>query len=159
MTTNGQQYIHIRRNGKRLTNVICILLVLIVFVSGCSAGRGDWKYELIEGYAINRINAHGVVLVHYDTLSDSGAYVISNFYVTDYCLNQRFIGIQGIPTVDMWATDAELVVETRTFYLLDASKDILYGPYVTASDFAAQCVTVSSGNMGEWCSVNDIAQR
>lgn len=157
MITHGQQYIHIRRNGKRLTSLICFLLVSLVFISGCSAGRGDWKYELIEGYTINRINAHGVALVHYDGSGVSGTYVISNFYVTDYCLNQRFIGVQGIPTADMWATDTELSVETRTFYLLDASNDILYGPYANVNDFTTQCNTLSSGNMGEWRSINDIS--
>jgi hypothetical protein len=146
----------VKPNGKEYSKLVCVLWLVSFIVSGCSAGRGDWRYQLTGGYAINRINAHGIALVHYGEDEDIGSYVITNFYVTDFCMNQEYIGVRGIPTVDMWATDSEIQGERRVLYLVDVASRDIYGPYSNLERFKEQCDIVSSGDMGAWQSTTEL---
>lgn len=134
-----------------------ILLILVIIASGCSAGRGDWEYELTGGYAINRMNAHGIALVRYTDSTETGVVVIPNFYVTEFCMNQNYIGVRGIQTTGMWATDKELQSQNRVLYLVDIRNGDIYGPHSNMEIFETQCDVLSAGNMGTWQSTTDIS--
>lgn len=144
----------IARIGKNLSSLAIILLILTMIVYGCSAGRGDWEYALTGGYAINRINAHGIALVRYEDSTESGVVVIPNFFVTNFCMNQNYIGIKGIQTAGMWATDEEIQSQNRELYLVNIPSGDIYGPYSNPESFEKKCDLLSVGDMGEWQSTN-----
>ena len=156
MTIIGWPFTLAKRSGRIYSRIVCALVFVAIVVSGCSIGRGDWQYELTGGYAINRLNAHGIALIHYEKEDTTGVYVIPNFYVTDFCMNQEYIGVKGIPTADMWATDEEMQSNNRVLYLVDVASGVVYGPYLNIEDFHEECDIVSSGDMGAWQSTNEI---
>lgn len=154
MITRERRYTWSAKGSVRLA---VLLLVCIFTVSGCFAGQGDWKYALTNGYAIVRINAHGIALVHYKDPTGSGESVIPNFFVTDFCMNQAYIGVKGIRTEDIWATDKEIQNGKRMLYLVDVSKGDVHGPYSDMESFKNRCDKLSCGNMSSWKSVDEIA--
>ena len=156
MIISGQRYTPIILVGKKYNSLVLALLVVIFVISGCAAGRGDWEYDLLGEYSIDRLNAHGIALIINEGPEESGSYVIPNYYVTDFCVNERFIGVKGVRTASTWATDEELRNKDRVFYLVDAICNEVYGPYVDMDGFMEQCEMVDTGDMGCWCSTDDI---
>jgi hypothetical protein len=78
--------------------------------------------------------------------------VIENFFVTDFCSNQGFIGVKGIPTADIWATDEELQSQDRVYYLVEVTSGQVHGPYQDLESFDEKCHTISSRELGRWTS-------
>ena len=141
---------------KQYCLLIFVLVLAVTVLSGCLKGRGDWSYELTGGYAIDRVNAHGIALVHRQEGDTSGAYVIENFFVTDFCSNQGFIGLKGFATADIFATDAEMKSAGRIFYLVEVASGTVHGPYDDQDAFDQKCRSVSSRELGIWRATADI---
>lgn len=138
---------------KRKTIAVLLLIAFALAVCGC---QGDWRYDLIGGYAITRINSKCICLVYYEEPDGPGSYVIENFFVTDFCRNERFIGVQGIPTADIFAADEELAQTERCFYLVDTVDGNVYGPYSGREEWMAQCHAVGAEDLPAWRSTDGL---
>ena len=72
---NGIQYIHKKQSGKGLTSIL-ILLSVLAALAGCSAGRGDWKYEFTNGYVIDRVNGHSIVIAYQEAPASTAKQIV-----------------------------------------------------------------------------------
>ena len=123
--------------------------------SGC-AGIADWDYQLVGGYIIRRLNSYEIVLCDTENHPEtSSSNVLPCYFVTDFCFNEQYIGVQGIPTAGHIASEAELESEQRWFYLVEVSTDVVFGPY-DESEFLAQCDELLVGDLGEWYSTKEL---
>ena len=138
---------------KRKMIAFLLLIAFSFAVCGC---QGDWRYDLMGGYAITRIDSKCISLVHYEEADGPGSYVSENFFVTDFCRNQRFIGVQGIPTADTFATDEELAQTERCFYLVDTMDGKIYGPYSDQQEWTAQSHAVGTEDLPAWRSTDSL---
>lgn len=139
--------------------LICIFVLTVVLLSGCLPERGDWTYELVGGFAIDRINAHGISLVHREEGETSGAYVIESFFITDFCSNQGFIGVKGFSTAGTFATDEEMQSADQVYYLVEVGSGAVHGPYEDQESFDKECRARSSRELGIWKSTADITAQ
>lgn len=129
----------------------CLLFIGLLF-----AGRGDWEYELTGGYKLIRLNASEIILGRNRPDSSSSKGVITEYYITDYCMNQRFIGIQGIRHKGLPSSYRGVEMGERGYFLINVSNGDVYGPYSKKEDYASKCVEVSTGGMGQWESTKDL---
>lgn len=134
------------------------VLLGLLFMGVILAGRGDWTYELVGGYVLNRINGHSIVLGHsnHSEISGSSSIVIQGYYVTDFCMDQEYIGVRGIPTMGMFATDEELESKQRWYHLIDISNDEVLGPYESEEEFVSICAEAGTGDLGQWRSTAEL---
>lgn len=146
-------------NKKQYSHLICILVLAAALLSGCLPERGDWSYPLTGGYVIDRANAHGIALTYSEDGEYPRTYVIENFFVTDFCSNQGFIGIKGFPTADIWATDEEMQSADRVYYLISVASGQVHGPYQDQESFDKECRALSSRELGIWKSTADITAQ
>lgn len=151
MITTGVRLIPINVSGGSAVRFVIVVIVLASMLLGCSAGRGDWDYELTGGYSIARMNGHCILLIR-----PSGSAVFSKLYITDFCMNDQYIGVCGISFLGQAATDEELEGDERKYYLVEVSSGTIYGSYDSLDSFIAQCETVSTGDLGEWYSTKEM---
>lgn len=144
MIINGPQYMSTKPNGRKLNDLLCIILIVAV-LSGCSVGRGDWKYSLSDSYALVRFNAHGIQLVRQE-----GDIVLPRFFVTDFFVNEDCIGIKGVETIGTWATDEEIGSDKRVFYLIDLAIDKIIGPLSNEVSFWEEFYAVCAEKNEQW---------
>ena len=142
----GLQRIIIQKKLATMFKLILVILVLLLVLTGCSLhwlvgdGRGDWREELSNGYAVIKVNSYEIVLGHQDRASSPGwSTVITNFYVTAYQQNTPYIFIEGFHTEDTSATSAELENHQAVFYLVDTETNEIVGPFESKDDFIAYC--------------------
>ncbi|MBR5219016.1 MAG: hypothetical protein IKV89_04725, partial [Clostridia bacterium] len=121
-----------RSNMKRI--VVLFSVVLLLF-SLCACGS-DWSFELINGYSIERINSHSIIL------KKDGQYVITNFFVTSFQIHEPFVCIKGIKTLNRSATEEEIRARVTVCYLINTETGELTGPYENEEDFRAYCKEV-----------------
>ena len=133
--------------------MVALLLLIALALCGC---QGDWRYDLIDGYAITRVNSKCISLVYYEEADGSGSYVIRNFFVTDFCMNRDFIAVQGIPTAADFATDEELAETERFIYLVGITDGTVYGPYSNQEEWMAQCHEVGAEDLSAWRSTDGL---
>ena len=138
---------------KRICRLVLMLSLVVLIASGCLLERGDWQYELKDGYTIIRVNAHGIELARYNPDWDGYENILNHYYITDFCMNEAYIGVRGIPTADIWATDEELQSSNRVYYLVDISNGNCYGPD-SKLEFYNHCEQLSTGDLGDWQSTN-----
>ena len=148
----------LKRNKVKL---ILLILVASLFLSSCT-GRGDWDYDLINGYRLVRSSAHTIQLCCDSKLSThwgNSTIVLNCFYIKMITISEPFVGLQGITTRDYSASDEELSIskENYTFYLLDSSLHLLYGPY-SKDSFYEKCTQVGITYLQTWISTEDINQ-
>ena len=152
--THGKQRTHITRRGNVLAKFIGVILLIGVFTSGC-AGIADWEYQLTDGYAIHRVNSYSIILCDENHSETTSSIVLPCYFVTGFCFNEQYIGVQGIPTAGYIASEAELESEQRWFYLVEVSTDVIFGPY-DEDEFIAQCDNLLVGDLGEWCDTQEM---
>lgn len=135
------------------TAALLLMMALAFTLWGC---QGDWRYDLVDGYAITRVNSRHICLLHYETEDGSGRYVIEKFFVTDFCRSQNFIGLQGIPTADIFATEEELTKTERCFYIVDINGEIIHGPYADREEFVTRWAGLSGDVLPDWTSTEEM---
>ena len=150
MIINGPRYMSTRPNGRKLNNLLCVIIIIMAVISGCSAGRGDWKYQLSDSYALIRFNAHGIQLVYQEAGTTSGEIALDRFFVTDFFVNQDCIGIKGVETAGTWATDEERNSDERVFYLVDLANDKIIGPLSDEGSFWEEFDAVCAEKNEQW---------
>lgn len=134
-----------------METVIRILPLILTLLLLCGCGLSDWTYELNGGYEIWRVNSHNIELVYRDREQNYTKVVIDNLFVTDFSLNERFIGVKGIPYAGMHsASDEELESNVRVFYLVDVTRGELYGRFDSKKEYDAKCLELSTGEMLPW---------
>lgn len=149
---SGLQHILIKPSGNKILGLICSCIIVLLVASGCIP-RGDWDYELISGYSLVRTNAHSIVLTHTGDSEDAPSeIVIEQYYVTQFCFNDRYIGLQGILTQGHSATDKELSGEERAYYLVNVADGTIVGPFLKKDEFDIKCEEADFENMDEWIS-------
>lgn len=155
MITHGKQRTRIARRGNVLVKMIGIILLVMITTSGCP-GAADWEYQLTDGYKIVRASSYDIILCDDNRHPGAGSsIVLPNYCVTDFCFNEQYIGVQGIPTAGYGASEMERESDQRWFYLVEVSTDTVYGPY-DEDEYLAQCDSVAAGNMGKWCSTKEM---
>lgn len=120
-------------SGKHITESIfrmvfsCLLIIILVSLAACGT---DWLYELPNGYGIDRVNSHQIVLVKNIGLDEiSHEIVIGNYFVTDFCVLDDYILTTGISTRNMIATAKELEQTFRQYYAVNHITNELFGPF------------------------------
>lgn len=111
----------------------------------------DWSIPLNEQYAIVHINGHEIVLIYkHDPNSTSGKFVISNYFIKEYCTNEQFIGLKGIPTENSAATDEELQNGETVFYIVEFESGTVYGPFPEEEAYGTMCRELGISSMNNW---------
>lgn len=140
MTMSGQQRSHRLQSGKRFLNLAVLMLVVCSTFGGCmdqiasvlpGPGRSDWELQLSSQYYIIKANSYSKKLCKASDIPGVYENVLTNFYVTEYCVFEPFITIKGISTEGLFATEEELASNSRQYYLLGIRDGNLYGPYDT----------------------------
>lgn len=142
---------YIKRLGKIVSGIISAILAITLICSGCAKGRGDWSYELTGGYWINRLSGQKIILEYRESSEASGGTpVIRAFFVTDFCFNQQYIAVKGIPMKGTeLLTEQDFEREDRFYYLVETSSHSVFGPY-NEEEFLVQCDDLSVGDFGKW---------
>ena len=148
---------HTQPNGKMLLKLTCIILIIALFLNGCSIhwwigdGRGDWTLDLYEGYAISKINSREILLIHKEHLDDTGgAIVIPNFFVTGYQIKEPYIYLEGILTQEVLVSEEELKSVIRNYYLVNTTNDQIIGPLDCFDSLVDYCNSAEIDISEEW---------
>lgn len=127
-----------------------VLLTAMLFVSG---GPDDWAYTLLPGdYEIWRVNSQTIVFGKVNA-SGSLQHVVDS-YILEFSYNDIFIGLKQISLDSAIHYENEDILKTKPdahFYLVDATQEIVYGPY-TEAEYLQQLQTLHTGPLGEWIS-------
>lgn len=158
MTIHGLQTTHIQQNGKKCREIFAIVLLLLFCTAiFCGCGISDGVYHLTKEYYIIRVNANCIRLA---TLSnpelDTYSTYISNFYITNFCYNDRYIGLIGVATEEAFASDEEKEQNARIYYLVDSNYGVVYGPFQTKAEYLDQCDALEIAEVGEWLKPQDV---
>lgn len=97
------------------------------FIPG--AGRADWELQITDQYYIIRANSRSKKISKSTDVNGVYVDVLSHFYVTRYCVNESYIFLEGIPTADVFASEEELMSDTRQYYLVDTGSGEVFGAY------------------------------
>lgn len=139
---------------------ISLLLVIVFAITGC--GLSDWTYEMIGGYEIIRCNSEDILLRNdREMIYPSSSLVIPNYRVTDFCFNDRYIGLRTIRYKDVWTDEQDfpevengIPIGGQAFYLVDTFSDEVCGPFADKKTYDAKCVEWGTGDMGIWRSTD-----
>lgn len=111
----------------------------------------DWSIPLNDHYTIVHINGHEIVLIYkHDPESASGKFVISNYFIKEYCTNEQFIGLKGIPTENSAATDEELQNGETVFYIVEFESGTVYGPFAEETAYRTMCRELGISGLNSW---------
>ena len=132
-----------------------ILMILLVIFTMTGCGLSDWSYELIGGYEIVHCNSVEIILTNREHGEDGGSIVLPNYRVTDFCMNERFIGIQAIRHKGLEEHDQGIAIGGSAIYLVDAVNHEVYGPFPSQAKYDAKCLELSVGDLGAWRSTNE----
>lgn len=130
---------------------IAMLLILSLLLCGC-AGLGDWDAQLVEDYAIWRLNGREIVLVQEDE-SGSGGRIVIGAYVYRVTWNEDFICAQRTDPPE--AGEGLPIDPEVDYYILRVSDGEVFGPY-TAAEYKAQCKALGVSNLPDWVYVQDL---
>lgn len=130
-----------------------VLVALSMLLASC---RGDWYYELPNGYVIDRANAHTVSLVKKNVNSQSYSFVLEKYYVFAVCVADEYILTSGIQTEGRSATDDELMQEDRIYYAVNHETGEILGPFAGEDNLKAQLSDVLEMSEIEWIYTEDI---
>ena len=139
--------------------IILFVLAMSILLAGC-IGRGDWDYDLVNGYKLIRSSAHTLRLCCDENLRDqwdNNTIVLKQYYVTMVTISDPFVGLQGIPTQDRSASDEELntPAENYQYYLLDSVNHLLYGP-CSKEAFYDKCEQEDATGLDNWVSTKNL---
>ena len=150
---NGTLLLHIQQNGKKHLKLILLTWFLILALIGCTEGRGDWTIELQSGYGIDHVNSHEIFVIHRENPNQLGAsIVIENYCVRAYWAFDNYIGLEGIETQEIAASDEELESPNTSYYLIGTIDGAVDGPFHTQSDFLEYCATLGLEIIPTWTS-------
>ena len=154
---NGMRHTHIQQIGHWYIKLGVIILICVLFFSSCSSywlvgdGRGDWDYEIYEGYCIDKINSRQILLTHRNNPEDSGGtIIISKYFVTNYQLQEPYILVEGINTQSNSISDEELNNSVLTYYIVDTINGEVVGPLASYVELEEQCSVLSIDIDSEW---------
>lgn len=156
MIMNGMPHMHIQQSGKKLCKLFIPIILAFSVLTGCSEGRGDWTKELCAGYAIDCVNSHEILLVYIEDPEQlSNSIVIKNYYIVAYWFNDQYIGLKGIQTQRIAASDEELKSENFSYYLIDAIDAEIIGPFETEATFIEHCMALGLKDTIKWQSTSE----
>lgn len=134
-----------------MKKTIVWMLILTLLLCGC-AGLGDWDAQLVEDYAIWRINGSTIVLVREDA-NGTGAQTIVDSYIYRVAWNEDFICVQR---TDPPEPGESLPIDPEVdYYILRVIDGEVFGP-CTAAEYKAQCESLGVSNMPDWVSVQNL---
>lgn len=153
-------------SNKRLC-AICVLLCCCVLFTSC-AGLADWEYELPNDYCVTHINSMSIVFGKRDVSTEQLIDPQIERFITDFCYNDSYIGLKrfalstmdfgtreetffGCSLDDISKMEYNYEESDLEYYLVDAVKDKIYGPY-TAEEYGMQCEELNITGMCEWIS-------
>lgn len=111
----------------------------------------DWSYSLGNGYVIVRSSSKSIHLVYSEYDENYGTIVLNNFYITEYSQSKHHIGLSGIPTTGLSASEEEVKSDVRVFYCVNVDSGKVFGPYSTEEP-----LIVYSPELAHWKSTKDI---
>lgn len=156
MIMNGMLHTPSQLNGKLSHKAIIFILVILFTLVACSEGRGDWTQELHSGYAISCVNSNEIVIVRKERSDQIGySFVIDNFYVSAYWTNSHYIGLKGIQTKDIIATDEELNSGISCYYLVNTTDAKVLGPFESEEVLIEFCSEMNVELAWKWINTID----
>lgn len=134
-----------------MKKILVIFLSIALLLCGC-AGAGDWDAQLVEDYAIWRINGCTIVLVR-ETEGGIGAQTVIDSYIYRVTWNEEFICVQQTTPPEIGKS---LPINPKVvYYILRVSDGEVFGAY-TAAEYKAQCEALGVSNLPDWVSVQDL---
>lgn len=139
---SGLRHSHKLPGGKQFLKITILILLVCVILLGCidqvasfipGPGRSDWEVQLTDQYYIIKANSCSVKICRASDTPGLYENLLSNFYLTKYCVLDSFICIEGIVTEGLFATEEEQESEEWCYYLLDIRDGTLCGPYDSES--------------------------
>lgn len=147
----------------RFRRFFLTLSILSLLLTACVDGRGDWAYDLPNGYQVFRVNSKHVYLIgpdHDITGRDGKTWITDNYigsYVSAFCYNEQYVGAQQLNA----SLNAQLSLPDRPasepwFYLLDTSTGAVIGPMASQEEFQAKCEMLQIADLCQWIDVKDL---
>lgn len=120
--------------------------VIAYFVKGMPSGQ-DWQYDkLPNNYKITHININQICL------SPSINTVLDDFYIMEFCNNDRYIGLKGI-MAPQGNKDSKPVSEldksNPLYYLVDTEKKEIFGSF-TPDEYTEKLASLEIDDMCDW---------
>ena len=150
----------------RFLKLFAVILLVITICSACYSGcypkwvldygRGDWTLILINGYQINRINGHTIVLEYKENLDDISSHtVLENYYVKSYQIYDEYIFLEGIRTKEDRISDNELENNDLAYYVVNTLNHDVAGPFESLGELKIMCDNNSLKLQEEWIPAKD----
>ena len=136
---------------KKYAIFISLMVVMLSCIS-CSAGRGDWKYPLPNGYQVFMSNSRNIAIVGTEYHEVDG--IMTTFYIEsrilEFCYDDRYVAAKRqVSTEDQASTEAVSVYVA--YYLLDTETGAVYGPY-GLEEYEAQLGLMDDITLCPWIS-------
>ena len=151
---NGMQHMNTQQSGHRLLSLISAILTMLLFFNSCAGGRGDYTIELLNGYAVSKINSREMLFGKKDGITETSyTIVISHYFVKAFQLHDPYILLQGIETKELCISDEELEANKRVYYFVDSSSENIVGPFETIDQLSTCCNLYEIVLLDEWTSI------
>lgn len=143
-----------RRGGRMVLSVLCVVWLLSL-LAGC--GLGDWEYDLPNQYQVFMVNSYDIVICNFSDDMLLNNVVVGN-YVSAFCYNDRYVGVQRIVPDDLrHCTVQERYEKEPAYYIVDTEKEIVFGdadeavlgPFDEAG-YEKQCADLGITDLCEW---------
>ncbi len=154
---SGMQHIPIQQHGRLFHRLWVFLLLIAILFSGCSTqwwigdGRGDWTQDLINNYAITKVNSREILLILKSSEDTSGGkIVIEHYFVKRYQVADSFILLEGVAMRGLSATEEELHSEALIYYAVDTVNNKIEGPLGSYDELKTYCASQSVSIDTDW---------
>lgn len=148
--------------GKGLL-AVCLAFLLL---TACVDGRGDWAYDLPNGYQVFRVNSKQIKLTgpdHCVTGQDGKTWITEDYigsFVSAFCYDERYVGVQQInASLNAPLSLPDRLISEPWFYLLDTSTGAVIGPMASPEEFQAECEARQITDLCPWIEAQELTAQ
>ncbi len=149
--------------GKGMLLAVCLIFLLL---TACVDGRGDWAYDLPNGYQVFRVNSKQIKLTgpdHCVTGQDGKTWITEDYigsFVSAFCYDERYVGVQQInASLNAPLSLPDRLISEPWFYLLDTSTGAVIGPMASPEEFQAECEARQITDLCPWTEVRELTAQ
>ncbi len=155
---SGMQHIPIQQNGKTSIKALLIIsLVLMLTLSSCTSywfvgdGKGDWSFELIDGYYITKVNSREILITYKENIDQVGStIVLPKYFVIAYQITESYILLDGIKTEGNAISDLEFKDMLSCYYIISTKNHEILGPFNSYDEFYNKCEVMKIQVTDNW---------
>lgn len=138
---------------------VIFLCLLVILLTACSDGRGDWTYALPNDYEVFLVNSETIVITGpFHTVVQEEGSVYTNYYINNYvsafCYNERYVGAQQI---NVRINQPDRPIHQPWFYLLDTITGTVIGPLESEDEFHLKCEALQITDLCDWIFSEDLS--